>query len=251
VKKPAILACLIPVAAFAQMAPEDMMSQALQSLSLAEKVSVVTTGAEVRGSRLVNIRIVIGYQQRLAEGLVRIEILSFEDGKLASRQAGDGTNLWDFDVRSNSYSSSAYSTSEHGLSRDWKQRFFHTLRLRTSGVTAFTFRLLDDAFGTGPKNNQWLPWIPISTVSRSGNNVVCVSGSPSHNDTTYSLSGNDDEGYTLNGAAFSLFDSSGQRVVKNWDTTVTTGNLPEGTQFGFTPPKGARANAIDQRSGGV
>lgn len=249
VKSVALFSLLIPVACVAQTSPENMMRQAFQRLGLSEKVSIETTGAEIRGKQLVNVRVVIGYQQVLADSLARIEVMTFEDGRLISRQAGDGLNLWDFDARANTYSSSTYATSERGLLADWKQRLFHTLRLRTSGVTAFTFRHLDDAFGTGLKDDRWVPWIPVSALKREQTNVISRAGTPALNDTTYKLAGDDESGFSIEGSEFTLYDSAGDKSVKHWETTITPGQLPENTDFGFVPPKGARAIAVDQRSG--
>lgn len=249
VKSVALLSFLIPVACVAQTSPESMMRQALQRLGLAEKVTIETTGAELRGNQLVNVRVVIGYQQNLGAHLARIEVMTFEDGRLVSRQAGDSLNLWDFDVRANTYSSSTYATAHRGLLPDWKQRLFHTLRLRTSGVTAFAFRHLDDAFGTGLKDDRWVPWIPISTLERDQSDVISRAATPAPSETTYDLSGDDESGFTLEGSVYNLYNAAKDKVTKHWETTITTGSLPADVDFGFVPPKSARPIAIDQRSG--
>lgn len=224
------------------------MLQGLYRLSQVEKVTVETTGNERRGKDWIQVKVAAGLWLAPAENKVKLEVMTFENGKLVARQAADGQSLWDFDARANTYSSLVYA-DEDGLFTDWKQRVFRTLRLRTAGVTAFTVRLLDDAFGTGLSSGRWQPWIPVSSVSRVDTNVSCRAVNPAPNDTLYLLDGSDDDGFTLLGATLDQFDVSRQRVDKHWETTLTTGSLPENVDFGFVPPRGARVVTIDQRGG--
>lgn len=245
----AFLACLSPVLSFGQTSAEDMMLMGLYKLNQTDKVTIETTGSERRGSTFVNLKVTAGLWYAPAEGKVKLEVMSFEDGKLVSRQAADGQSLWNFDVRSNTYSSLMY-TNEDGLSNDWKQRVFRTLKLRTTGATAFTVRFLDDAYGTGLSTGHWQPWIPVSTVTRVDKSVACEAKSPGPNYTLYQLDGSDDDGWTLLGANYDQNDANGQRLDKHYQLTITPGQLPDNVDFGFVPPRGAKVVTIDQRLGG-
>lgn len=248
VKCLALMASLVPVFALAQTSPLEMMGQGLYRLVQADKVSLETTGFEVRGRYSVQIKVQASLWHLPAEDKVKLELMTFEDGKLVSRQVADGHSLWNFDVRSNTYSSVVYS-DEDGLARDWKQRVFRTLRLRSSGATAFTVRLLDDAFGTGMGTGKWAPWMPVSQVQRVDTNVSCRASSPKPSDTLYLLDGSDDEGFTLLGAVFDEYDRDRQRVERHWDLKVTGGKLHDTVDFGFVPPRGSKVVTVDQRGG--
>lgn len=245
----ALLACLSPVFSFGQTSPEDMMMMGLYRLNQTDKVTIETTGSERRGSTFVNLKVTAGLWYAPAEGKVKLEVMTFENGRLVSRQAADGQSLWNFDVRANTYSSLMYA-DENGLSNDWKQRVFRTLRLRTTGVTAFTVRILDDAYGTGLSTGRWQPWIPVSTLTRVDKSVASEAKSPGPNTTLYVLDGSDDEGWSLLGANFDQYDSTGQRLDKHYQLSVTAGELPDNVDFGFVPPRGAKVVTIDQRVGG-
>jgi hypothetical protein len=195
--------------------------------------------------------VTIGLEFKPLDADVKIEVMTFEDGKIVSRQAGDGINLWDFDARTNTYSSSAYGDPENGLAKDWKQRFFRTLRLRTTGVTSFTFRFLDEAFGTGVAEGHWLPWIPTASVERVDTTILCKADTPNRNELTYFFTGDDSNGFTLNGATYDQFQNNGNGTVRHWDTTITTGVLPDKTDFGFVPPRSAKMVSVERHLGGL
>ena len=243
------LLVLFPVLAHCQASPQEMMMQGLYKIGQAEKVKITTTGSEFRGGRQIDIKVTAAFYYQPESDVVKLEVLSWEDGKLISRQAADGNRLWDFDARANTFSSSDYKDSQGGLYRNWKQRVFHTLRLRTTGCTAFTLRILDDVFGTGLASGSWSPWIPTAQVARMGANIVATAQTPNKNRTLYSFSGNDDVGFTFLGAEYDQeFDKGG--LEKIWSTQIETGTLFDDTDFRFIPPKGAKAIAVDSRLGG-
>lgn len=226
-----------------------MMAQALYRLSQYDKISVETTGAEVRGNKVISLKTSTSMRYEPFNNLVQIETMTFEDSVLTTRLAADGRNFWNYDAKANTFSSYSYA-NEDGLKTDWKQRLFQTYKLRASGISGFTFRVIDEVYGSGIRGGKWLPWIPISTVHRSNNTIICESDSPSPNETIYSLTGSDEEGYDLVGVSFRQFDNSRDNVLKRWDLTITPGALLQSTDFGFVPPKGAKPIAIEQRPGG-
>lgn len=226
-----------------------MMLQGIYKIGRADKVSLTTTGTEFRGGRQIDVKVTAAFLFDPENEVIKLEVLSFEEGKLTSRQAADGAMLWDFNARSNSFTSSAYKDSEGGLYKNWKQRIFHTLRLRTTGATAFTLRVLDDVFGTGLATGNWAPWIPTATLERKNSNIIATAASPNTNTTIYFFSGDDASGFTFLGAEYDqLFNRGG--VEKQWSMTVVTGSLFDDTDFRFIPPRGAKAVAVDSRLGG-
>lgn len=241
-----IVAAFVPGLVGAQATPQSMMTQALSRIASSDKIAVEATGTEKRGTTLVELKSTVGFYYRPAEGRVLIEVLNFEDGKLTGRVAGDGLRLWSFDGRANTYSSYGYGTEDKGLDANWSAKFFQSLRLRTSGPAAFAAKVLDDAMHLGTKASVWSPWVPTATVERLENTVVCNAGNPAPNTTTYFLDGDDVSGYTLTGARF--VQAGGQ--PKKWELTFTLGALPENSDFGFVPPRGARMVSVGQATGG-
>ena len=227
-----------------------MMLDGLGRLGSQDTVSVETSGTELRGTKVVDVKVTVGLIYKVADSDVKIEVLTYEDGKLVTRQAGDGSTLWDYDMRSNTYSSTTYAQPDTGFAKDWKIRFFRTLRLRHTGVTSFTFRFLDEAFGSGMASGHWQPWIPTSSVERVDSTILCKAETPNHNELTYVFDGDDADGVTLIGAHYDQYAGAGPSTVKHWDTTVTTGVLPDKTEFGFIPPRGARMVSVEQHLGG-
>ena len=222
------------------------MVQALSRLASSDKIAVEATGTEKRGTNQIQLKSTIGLLYRPAEGHVFVEVLNFEDGKLIGRIAGDGIRLWHFDGRANTYSSYAYGSEDKGLDVSWSAKFFQSLRLKSTGPAAFAAKILDDAMNIGTKATAWLPWVPTATVERYDNTVVCNAGNPAPNTTTYMLDGDDSNGFSLTSAQY--VQAGGQ--PKKWDLTFTVGALPEHTEFGFVPPRGARMVTIGQSTGG-
>ncbi|MBL8065449.1 MAG: hypothetical protein JNM34_06270 [Chthonomonadaceae bacterium] len=247
--KAALLVSLLPCVGMAQPSPRDVMDSALDRLAMSDKVAVTTLGAEVRGTRVVDVKVTIAFYYKPLDHVLRLEAMTWEDAKLVSRQVADGEVLWDFDARANTYSSLVYGDLGK-LLPNWKSKVFRTLRLRTSGVTAFTFRLLDDAFGPGRGIQAWTPWVPMARSQMVDKSIQFTAKSPGPNKTTYGYDGDPESGYRLLGAAFRLWDSDEQAVLKRWDTALTVDSLPDNTDFGFTPPRGAKPVVIDQRLGG-
>ncbi|MBS1712721.1 MAG: hypothetical protein JST30_00140 [Armatimonadetes bacterium] len=241
-----LVVALLPGIGAAQMGPQGMMVQALGRIASSDQIAVEATGTEKRGTTLVELKSTVGLLYRPAEGRVLIEVLNFENGKLVGRIAGDGLRLWSFDGRANTYSSYGYGTEDKGLDANWSAKFFQSLRLRTNGPSAFATKVLDDAMHLGTKATAWLPWIPTATVERQENSIVCNAGNPAPNTTTYFLDGDDESGYSLTAARF--VQAGGQ--PKKWDLTFTLGTLPENTEFGFVPPRGARMVSVGQATGG-
>ncbi|MBS1722226.1 MAG: hypothetical protein JSS66_04380 [Armatimonadetes bacterium] len=236
-----MLLILCPLLACAQSSPQDMMLQGIQKLSVYDKVTVETLGQERRGASDVDLRVVAGLLCQPDSDRVKIELITYEDGKLVNRMAGDGTTIWIYDERSKTYSSSAYTDSEGALKQDWKHTFFGTLRLRASGATAFAVRFLDDIYGVGPALGEWRPWIPTATVTRVDKTVVCDATNPTANSTVYSFNGDDQTGWDLIGASFTQPAQN-----RSWSLTVDPGHLPSDIDFRFVPPRGAKPVAIDR-----
>ncbi len=224
-----------------------MVSEGLRRLSQCQKVTVSVTGYEVRATRRVKVEVSAALLCQPESDTVKAEVMTFEDGKLVSREAADGENLWVYDVRSNSYTSSAYA-KDGKLVADWQKRLFQTLRLRTTGATSFGLRILDDAFGTGLVSGEWLPWIPTATIERQETHVVCTATNPNLNNTVYYLNGDDDTGFDLVGATFEQAGRTGTET--SWSLTIEKDKLPSDVIFGFVPPRNAHATAVDQRDGG-
>src|SRR5690242_17316417 len=59
VRKLAVLFWLAPLSAAAQTTPQGMMLQGLQKLGTAEKVTLETTGTEVRGTGVVDVKVTV------------------------------------------------------------------------------------------------------------------------------------------------------------------------------------------------
>lgn len=247
------LACalaLSPVLCFGQTTPQGMMEQGLAQLAGADKVKIVTTGQELRGDAAVDVKVTVGFVHNPAQNAVRLEVLSFENDRLIGRIAADGVSLWNYDARANTYSSTQYGTEESGLHRDWRGRFFPTLRLRSTGVVAYTLRLLDDAFGPNARPGSWRPWIPTALVERVDNTVQCTASTPAVNNTWYTFDGDETSGYLLLGGGYRQNVKDSNIVSKDWSFTVETGKLPDYTEFGFSAPRGAKLVAAERPSGG-
>lgn len=225
------------------------MAQALFKLSQYDKLSLETTGAEVVGNKVVSVKTTTSLRYEPFNNLVQLETMTWENDLLSSRFAADGTTFWNFNAKSNTFSSFAYAT-EDGLKTDWKQRLFQSYKLRATGISGFAFRIIDEVYGAGIKGGKWLPWMPTATLSRVNNTIICESDTPSPNETVYFLDGNDEEGYSLAGITFKQFDNAHNKVLKRWALTLTPGSLLQDTDFGFIPPKGAKAIALEQRPGG-
>lgn len=223
--------------AFAQSA-NTAMSDALAGLALNPRFTLQTLAEENTKGRPAESFVSIAVDNRLSEGAFRVEVNVHEDGKHVRRIVGDGTWLWDYSTKSNSYSSVAYGSAEGGLDPKWRQKLFSRLQILLEGPSLFTARIVADAYLAQP-GSGWTPWFPTSVLTRDPDGVLARAQSPYSASTRYSI------GPVLTKVVHRGWPMPG--TYEQFVTTVFSGQLPPDANFAFVPPKGARVVAASQR----
>ncbi len=235
------------------MAARGLMASVLAELATHTTVTFEMTGVLIDEGNSRPIFSTITFDTAVIDGqsVTRLELLETIDGLLVSRTVADGTRMWSYDVASNSYKSSNYATEAFaGKERD---RLFRLMALRTKDSTTFFERVLNDTYGGRAPLvvSNWTPWRPNSTVSISGNNVICGSLQPFTNQLTYVIK--EEEGGVLILLGADYYEESvisGRTRTVHWQLRVKSYEIPEGVSFAFVPPAGSRAVAAGEPGGG-
>ncbi len=239
---------------------QSMMRSAMNELGSHEELTIVVTGLEIDGDKKTEIRLDLAVRfSLLAVGdsfrqVAQLELLSYRDGRMTYRAAGDGDRYWHYDLAKKQYTSTEYGTAKYvGQERS---RMFKNMSVRSQGVQTFLSRLMADAFvtglaSTGATRSAWLPWRPTSTVTVDGSNVICESSIPSQSQLTYILESGTGFRHLLRGASYieqSII--SGRKRTVQWQALIVRDEIPRDTSFEFVPPVGSRAVSVEEAGGG-
>lgn len=198
--------------------------------------------------------------------VAKAEINDYLNGAHTHRIVADGTNLWGYDFRQNTYTSYRYGPYAGALPPGYRSTMFQEFTASTQGPAVFLARLLREVYsGSYAQFTAWLPMSSSTVVSKAGKVTSMVD--PIDQNRTYT---GDDLNYyvvytyatrPLRSCAFHLsrtdlsspwrlseiyyadainLNASNPRVV-DWRITVSTGILPLSTNFVFIPPTTAKA----------
>ena len=238
----------------------SMMRSAMNELGSHELLTIVVTGVETDGDKKTEFRLDLAVRfSLLAVGdsfrqVAQLELLSYRDGQLTYRAAGDGDRYWHYDLAKRQYTSTEYGTVKY-VGRE-RSRLFKNMLVRSQGAQTFLSRLMADAFvtglaGSGATRSAWLPWRPTSTVTVSGSDVVCYSGIPSQSRLTYILESGTGFRHWLRGASYIEQSTiSGRKRTVQWQALIVPDEIPRDTSFEFVPPEGSRAVSVEEAGGG-
>jgi hypothetical protein len=222
--------------------PSHLVQRAFLRLQSERELTLTATASERRGNRRIVQEVTVGFVHRPGQGDVRLELTVHEGGLLVQRIAADGTRIWCWEARGDTYLSRPYGNDD-GLLPDWRLRLFSFLRAQTSGVSSFVARVLTDAYeGLTSQGQPWRPWIPTARLERSQGGVRAVAASPVPAVTTYVLDPKDGADAALTRIVHETTLRAGEsEPALRWRVEIHPGRLPHDVQFGFTPPKGSRA----------
>ena len=238
-------------------AARKMMSGAIAELSTQRKFTMVLTGTELDKGVQSQIQITVAVQFTVEDKrqFARVETMSYRDGTLVHRFAGDGQRLWTYDVLKKEYSSVDYGVVATPI-QGMRHRLFQTMNTFGRGPYTLLTRILMDAFGENATNvgnirTQWVPWQPMAEVKVSGENIVCTASKPVPSQLVYVLESDPVFGFRLKGLDYyEQVKIAGRWRTRRWQVTIRRDYMPSDTSFGFVAPRGSRAVSVNIRKSG-
>ena len=149
--------------AFAQSSAEEAYARCglvTHNISLWDDMTIDLQGTITEGSTSYPINI-NGYITKEVVGsnlVTKFDLRTFADGQKVQQFVGDGSHLWLYDVRTNTYRTVKYGRSEASNPLNLSKAFQGMSR----GITPQVARILLDAYDP-TRQNTWRPFQPLAT----------------------------------------------------------------------------------------